>query len=142
MLFACSLVGYVVLAGVIAFLLFRWTRTREDLYAARRDTARARTRQEVARKAAQRAEDRCRQLADYLDTSIAHTGQALNAAAHIEIVSQQLRQLTDYIALEAGGPGRHAVPSASVPVALTGQGRRCPNAARKAINGSPVTTRR
>lgn len=116
----------VALPGaVIVFLTWRLTRTREALVAARRQATLAQARQQGARRAVQVAEKRCSQVLGQMETALAQTGAALEIAGTIELVSQQLRGLIDYIANpddapvplqhEPGrhalpGPGRHALP--------------------------------
>jgi hypothetical protein len=116
----------VALPGaVIVFLTWRLTKAREALVAARRQAAHAQARRDSARRAAQVAEKRCTQVLGQMETALAQTGAALEIAGTIELVSQQLRGLIDYIASpddappplqhEPGrhalpGPGRHALP--------------------------------
>jgi len=117
--------GCVLLAAVIVFLYYRLTKTKEALFAARRQAAHAQARRDSARRAAQVAEKRCSQVLGQMESALAQTGAALEIAGTIELVSQQLRGLIDYIAspddappplqYEPGrhalpGPGRHALP--------------------------------
>jgi len=116
----------VLLGAVIVFLYYRLTKTKEALFAANRQAAHAQARRDSARRAAQVAEKRCTQVLGQMETALAQTGAALEIAGHIELVSQQLRGLIDYIANpddappplqhEPGrhalpGPGRHALPA-------------------------------
>ena len=114
---------YVVLAvalpgAVIWFLYYRLTKTKEALFAAKRQAAHAQARHEGARRAAQVAEKRCTQVLGQMEKALTQTGEALEIAGHIELVSQQLHGLIDYIAnpLDAPPlqhePGRHALPGA------------------------------
>lgn len=129
MLILCFMIaGYVVLGGVIVFLVFRLTRAKEDLLMARRHASHARARHETARQAAEAAEERCRQLLGHVETSLAQTGQALEVAGQIELVSQQIHGLIDYIThpLDAPQPqravrrrGRHALPDSAAVPAIT-----------------------
>jgi Flp pilus assembly protein TadB len=122
-----AMLGYAALAAVIVFLIWRLTRTKEALVAARRTAVRAQARQEAARQAAQAASQRCRKALGQAEQSLAQTGQALEIAGHIELVSQQVSGLIAYITspfeepLSAGPsgepaavpyrPGRHALPA-------------------------------
>jgi hypothetical protein len=122
---------YVALAVAVSgaaclYLYYRLTKTKEALFAAQRQAAHAQARRDSARRAAQVAEKRCSQVLGQMETALAQTGAALEIAGHIELVSQQLRGLIDYIANpddapvplqhEPGrhalpGPGRHALPT-------------------------------
>src|SRR5260370_40011884 len=116
----------IALSGAaILYLYYRLTKTKEALFAAKRPAAHAQARQQGARRAAQVAEKRCTQVLGQMETALAQTGQALEIAGHIELVSQQLHGLIDYIANPDYAPpplqyepGRHALP---------GPGRRALN---------------
>ncbi len=120
-----ALLAVVLPGAVIVFLTWRLTKTREALVAARRQATHAQARQQGARRAAQVAEKRCSQVLGQMETALAQTGAALEIAGTIELVSQQLHGLINYIANpddappplqhEPGrhalpGPGRHALP--------------------------------
>jgi hypothetical protein len=96
------------LVGLVVFLIFRLTRTRDALHAARQEASRARARQEAAKNAAREAEQRCQELLGHVEDSVTHAGQALNIAGQIEAVSQQLHDLAWWITqpLDAA-PGKH-----------------------------------
>jgi len=108
----------VALAGAAClYLYYRLTKTKEALFAAKRQAAHAQARRDSARRAAQVAEKRCTQVLGQMQTALAQTGQALEIAGHIELVSQQLHGLIDYIANPDDAPpplqyepGRHALP--------------------------------
>ena len=116
----------VALSGAAClYLYYRLTKTKEALFAAQRQAAHAQARRDSARRAAQVAEKRCSQVLGQMEAALAQTGAALEIAGTIELVSQQLRGLIDYIASpddappqlqhEPGrhalpGPGRHALP--------------------------------
>jgi hypothetical protein len=112
-----AVLAYAALAVVIMFLIWRLTKTREALVGARRTAAHAQARQEAARQAARTAEQRCRQALGQVEQCLAQTGQALEIAGHIKLVSQQVNGLIQYITgpfeeplpLEHR-PGRHALP--------------------------------
>lgn len=113
MIILCVLAGYAVLGGVIFFTGTALTRAKAQLLAARQQAVRAGARQAAARKAAGQAERQCRQLLASIETSIAHTGQALEVAGQIEAVGQQLGSLIAFVAspeLETAPP-RHALPA-------------------------------
>jgi len=121
-----AVLGYASLAAVIVFLIWRLTSTREALAGARRTAAHAQARQEAARRAARVAEQRCRHALGQAERSLAQTGQALEIAGHIKLVSQQVTGLIAYITgpfeeppLSGSAeepplqyrPGRHALPA-------------------------------
>jgi hypothetical protein len=125
MLMLYAVLAYAALGAVIIFLIYRLTKTREALVAARRAAAHAEARQQAARQAARVADQRCRQALGQIEQSLAQTGQALEIAGHIKLVSQQVNGLIQYIAGSfeeppAGPfeeppplrhrPGRHALP--------------------------------
>ena len=127
MLILCVALAFVALTGVIVFLIDRLAKTKGALFAARRRAAHAEARQEAAKKAAQAAEARCVQALGNLEMSLAQAGRALDIAGHIEVVSQQIHGLIEYIAhpLEAPSPagrksGRHALPDSTDWPAITG----------------------
>jgi hypothetical protein len=127
MIMLYAVLGYAALAAVIVFLIWRLTKTRENLAGARRTTAHAQARQEAAKQAAQAAQQRCRKALGQAEQCLAQTGQALEIAGHIRLVSQQVTGLIEYITGPfeepiAGGPseeppplgyrpGRHALPA-------------------------------
>jgi hypothetical protein len=120
MLMLYAVLACVALIGVILFLYYRLTKTKEALFAARREVVHTRARHEAARKAAREAEQRCVQALGQLEMSLNQTGRALDIAGHIEVVSQQIHGLFEYIAnpLEAPSPiqrkhGRHALPGSA-----------------------------
>jgi hypothetical protein len=126
MLMLYAVLTYAALAAVIMFLIWRLTKAREALAGARRTAAHAQARQEAARQAARVAEQRCRHALGQAERSLAQTGQALEIAGHIKLVSQQVTGLIAYITgpfeeLPLSGsaeeppplpyrPGRHALP--------------------------------
>ena len=97
MLMLYAVLTYAALAAVIMFLIWRLTKTREALAGARRTAAHAQARQEAARQAARVAEQRCRHALGQAERSLAQTGQALEIAGHIKLVSQQVTGLIEYI---------------------------------------------
>jgi hypothetical protein len=111
--------GYAVLSATILVLYHRHTKTKEALFVARRETTRAQARQLAAKKAAQGAEERCMAALNQVETALAQTGQALEVAGHIKLVSQQIHGLIGYIAASEEEapqplqrrPGRHALPA-------------------------------
>ncbi len=92
-----AVLAYAALVAVVIFLIWRLTKTREALYAARRAAVHAQVRQQAAKQAARTAEQRCRQALGQVEQSLAQTGQALEIAGHIELVSQQVNGLIQYI---------------------------------------------
>jgi hypothetical protein len=108
----------IALSGAaILYLYYRLTKTKEALFAAKRQAAHAQARRDSARRAAQVAEKRCSQVLGQMETALAQTGAALEIAGHIELVSQQIHGLIDYIANPDDAPvplqhepGRHALP--------------------------------
>src|SRR6266568_3451553 len=128
MLMLYAVLTYAALAAVIMFLIWRLTNAREALAGARRTAAHAQARQEAARQAARVAEQRCRHALGQAERSLAQTGQALEIAGYIKLVSQQVNGLIEYIAGPFEGPplsssseeppplqyrpGRHALPAA------------------------------
>jgi len=126
MLMLYVVLAYALPGAVIMFLIYRLTKTKEALFAARRQAVQAQARQESAKHAAQVAEQRCMQALGHVEKSLAQTGQALEIAGHIKLVSQQVAGLIQYItgAFEEPSPtspseeppplrhrpGRHALP--------------------------------
>ena len=109
--------GYLILGAVVLVLVRLLAGAKEALFAARQDAARAQARQDAAKRAARVAEQQCVQALANVQQSLAHTGQALEIAEDIQVVSQQIHGLTDYITgpLETPAPvqrrpGRHALP--------------------------------
>jgi hypothetical protein len=131
---AGMLILYAALAGiamlaVITFLTWRLTKTKEALFAARQATRRVEARLAAARRAAQVADQRCKQALGHLESALARTGQALTVAGQIEAVSQQLTGLIDYITspLDAplgDQPGRRTLPGDALPQAITSTAAR------------------
>jgi hypothetical protein len=126
-LILCAALVFVALTGVAYFFYYRLTKTKEDLFAARRQLAHSQARYEGAKKAAQAAEARCVQALGNLEMSLTQAGRALDIAGHIEVVSQQIHGLIEYIAhpLDAPSPagrksGRHALPGGTDWPAITG----------------------
>ncbi len=129
MIMLYAMLGYAVLAAVVIFLIWRLTKTKEALVGARRTAAHAQARQQAAKRAAQAADQRCRQALGQIERCLAQTGQALEIAGHIELVSQQVNGLIAYItssfeeptavgpfeepAAVPYRPGRHALPAAA-----------------------------
>ena len=127
MIMLYAVFGYAALAAVIVFLIWRLTKAKEDLVAARRTAAHAQARQEAAKQAARAARQRCRKALGQAEQSLAQTGQALEIAGHIRLVSQQVNGLIAYLTgpfeepIAAGPfeeplplgyrPGRHALPA-------------------------------
>jgi hypothetical protein len=127
MIMLYAVLGYAALAAVIVFLIWRLTKAKEDLAGARRTAAHAQARQEAAKQAAQVARQRCRKALGQAEQCLAQTGQALEIAGHIRLVSQQVNGLIAYITgpfdeLPSVGsfeeppplgyrPGRHALPA-------------------------------
>lgn len=108
--------GYAVLALAITVLIWRLFKIDAALFDARRQAAHAQVRQEAAQQAARGAEARCKQAQKAAETSLGQTGQALEIAAHIKVVSQQLHNLISYITDAEEAPpafqhkrGRHAL---------------------------------
>ena len=112
MLILVAIIMFLALSGVIMVLYYRLTKARESLFAARRDAAHAQTKQAAARKAALKADDRCRQLVSHVEAALANTQEALAIGGHIEVVSQQLHNLITYVTQPAlaTAPARHAIP--------------------------------
>jgi hypothetical protein len=126
MIMLYAVLGYAALAAVIVVLIWRLTKTKEDLAGARRTAAHAQARQEAAKQAARAARQRCRKALGQAEQCLAQTGQALEIAGHIRLVSQQVTGLIEYITgpfeeLAPAGPleeplplgyrpGRHALP--------------------------------
>jgi PAS domain-containing protein len=99
----CIILVGVVLGVAIMCLLWRHTRVKEDLFAARQEAARANAKLRGARRAVAQAEERCQALLEHaqdLDQGIAR---------RVQVVSSQLAQLLGYIESSDGQP-RHALP--------------------------------
>lgn len=108
--------GYVVLAIVITVLIWRLFKIDADLFSARRQAALAEAKQAGAQQQLRAAEERCRRAQWAAETSLGQTGQALEIAGHIKLVSQQLHALVEYITDPIEAPpafqhkrGRHAL---------------------------------
>jgi hypothetical protein len=118
---------FAVLSGLIVFLTYRLTRMKETVVAAKLTASRAQARQTAATQEARKAEQQCLLLLGQVETSLAHTGQALEVAGTIKQVSRQIQGLIDHIAAPVEAlapssdyrPGRHAL-SPSAPQAITG----------------------
>ncbi len=98
--------GAAVAAAVIVFLAFLLSRVKAERQAARTETARVLVRLSGAQSAVQRADEKCAELARYLEASQASTQQALSLAEHIDTVGQQVRSLVALVRqpeLEQGG---------------------------------------
>jgi len=124
-----AVLAFAALAAVIMCLIWRLTKAREALAGARRTAAHAQARQQAAKQAARMADQRCRNALGQIERSLTQTGQALEIAGHIKLVSQQVNGLIQYITgpfeePTAAGPfeepaavpyrpGRHALPAAA-----------------------------
>lgn len=111
-------IGYMVLAVVITFLVWRLFKLDAELFNARRQAAHAQVKQEGAQQRARAAEERCRAAIKQAETSLTQTGQALEVMGHIKLVSQQVAALIAYITDPEEAPpafqqkrGRHALPA-------------------------------
>lgn len=102
---------FIIMAAAIMFLYYRYTKTSESLFTARQDANRSHARHEAAKKAAQEAEERCKQLMRQVNVSLQTTGQALDLSHHVKLISQQLGKLFELIA-DPDEPGRHEYPLA------------------------------
>jgi hypothetical protein len=130
MLMLYAVVGYLVLGAAILVLTRMLTKAKEALFAARQEAVHAQARQEASRRAARLAEQRCVQALANLQQSLDHTGEALEIAEDIQVVSQQIHGLTEYITGPVDAPltvqrrpGRHALPGgADRPALGTGYG--------------------
>jgi hypothetical protein len=124
MLILFALLGYLALGGVAWYLYHRLTRAKEALFAARRQAVRDKAHKEAAKKAVQVAEQRCMQALRDVELALGQAGQAMAVAGHIEVVSQQLHGLIQYVTdpLDAGQQvtGRHALPDTAGFPAITG----------------------
>jgi hypothetical protein len=123
MIILFAVLGYLALGGMTWLLYHRLTKAKEALFAARRQAVHDKAHKEAARKAVQVAEARCVQALRDVELSLTQAGQAMAVVGHIEVVSQQLHTLTEYIAgpLEAGpATGRHALPGNASHPAITG----------------------
>lgn len=105
--------GYVVLAIVITVLIWRLFKIDADLFSARRQAALAEAKQAGAQQQLRAAEERCRRAQWAAETSLGQTGQALEIAGHIKLVSQQLHALVEYITDPYRGTAR--VPAQTGP---------------------------
>ncbi len=92
-----AVLAYAALAAVIMCLIWRLTKAREALAGARRTAAHAQARQQAAKQAARMADQRCRNALGQIERSLTQTGQALEIAGHIKLVSQQVNGLIQYI---------------------------------------------
>src|SRR5438046_829350 len=97
MLMLYAVVGYLILGAAILVLVRSLTKSKEALFAARQEAVRAQARQDAAKRAARLAEQRCVQALANLQQSLDHTGEALEIADGIQVVSQQIHGLTEYI---------------------------------------------
>ena len=112
MIILYATLGYLILGGVIAFLVKRLSRMKERLFTAGLKLGHAEMKLQAARKAARTAEQRCIHALRNVEMSLAQAGQAMEVAGHIKVVSEQIHYLTEAITgpLEGEYAGRHALP--------------------------------
>jgi hypothetical protein len=129
MLMLYAVAGYLILGAVILYLIRSLTKAKEALFAARQEAVHAQARQDASRQAARTAEQRCVRALANLQQSLDHTGEALEIAEDIQVVSQQVHGLTEYITGPADipppvrrRPGRHALPGGGVDRPALGTG--------------------
>jgi hypothetical protein len=122
MIILFGILGYLVLGGTMAFLVKRLSRAKEALFATKRQVVHVQASLDAARKAARTAEQRCIHALRNVETSLAHAGQAMEVAGHIQVVSEQIHYLTEAITgpLEAERTGRHAMPGSEGQAAING----------------------
>ena len=119
-IFFAIVAAFAVLGGVIVFLTWRLTKTKEDVVAARLSASRSLARQQAATQEARKTEKQCLLLLGQVETQMAQTGQALEVAGNIKLVSQQIQGLINRIATPMEAlmlpqdykRGRHALPAA------------------------------
>jgi hypothetical protein len=123
MIILIAILGYLILGGVIAFLLKRLSKAKGELFAARRQAVHLQASFDAAKNAARLAEKRCVQALHNVQSSLTQAGKAMEVAGHIHVVSQQIHYLTEAITgpLEEGPSGRHALPGTGLP-AIGGTG--------------------
>ena len=117
MIILIAILGYLILGGVVVYLLKRLSRAKGELFAARRQAVHARANFDAAKNAARLAEKRCVQALQNVQMSLTQAGKAMEVAGHIHVVSEQIHFLTEAITgpLEEGPSGRHALPGTGLP---------------------------
>jgi hypothetical protein len=119
-------VAYLAPSSGLAFVIYRWIKSRDLVMVARTDAARGAERLAAAREATLEAEEGRRAAQDQAQEALAQTGQALELARNIESVGHRVQGLTDYLVGKLEGlegevpaqrvPGRHerqALPAGS-----------------------------
>jgi len=108
-------VAYLAPSAGLAYVIYRWIKSRELVMVARTDAARGAERLATAREAALEAEEARRAAQGQAQEALAQTGQALELAKNIEVVGHRVQGLTDYLVGKLEGeespqrvPGRHA----------------------------------
>lgn len=115
-------IGYLVPGSAVGFVAWRLIKTRDRVSIARTDAARAGARLEGARRAAEAADAGRAEAVRHAREAMARTGEALEVARNIELVSDQVQDLTSYLVTRIDGEaalrgrGKHAIPSSAEPV--------------------------
>jgi hypothetical protein len=111
-------VAYLAPSSGLAFVIYRWIKSRELVMVARTDAARGAERLAAAREATLEAEEGRRAAQGQAQEALAQTGQALELARNIEVVGHRVQGLTDYLVGKLEGevppqrvPGRHERPA-------------------------------
>jgi hypothetical protein len=114
------LLVYAILSVIIIVLTFRLVTTSQLLFIAQRQLGQTKEGRSAAQQKAQRAEEICQEVLDYLDQALKNAGQALDVREHMDVIGTQLRSLVEYIEspyqVELNNPrsyrpGRHALNS-------------------------------
>lgn len=116
-------IAYLLSASGIVFVSWRLVKVKGVVSIARRDAATIGARLEETRRAARAAETGRAEAVGHAREALAQTGQALEVARNIELVSDQVQDLTDYLVGQIDGQaavrsrGRHAIPAQAEPPA-------------------------
>lgn len=124
------IIAYLLAASGIVLVSWRLVKVKGVVSVARMEAAQADARLEETQRAARAAESGRAEAAGYAREALEQTGQALAVARNIELVSDQVQGLTDYLVGQiegqaaARGRGRHAVRGDTGPRAVAGGGTR------------------
>ena len=127
MIILFAMLGYVILGAVIVVLLFSRTRLKENIHSLAVRYDRALAHLAAVKKAAQRGEDRCRELVDTTQQALGVAQQVEVVGERVEVMGQRVDSLITYVRQpEIEAPGRHAYhhalpgnpPSGATPVSI------------------------
>ena len=111
-------IAYLVPGSVVMFVVWRLIKTSDLASVARMESARAGARLEETRRATRTAEAGRAEAVGQAREALAQTRQALTVAQNVELVSEQVQDLSDYLVSRIDGEaarrgrGRHALPPA------------------------------